>query len=40
MLETMSGRFWANRSESPCHFKDPAAEEALWRVCETMADRS
>jgi len=38
-VETMSGRFWANRSERPCHFKDPATEEALWRVCQTMAGR-
>ena len=35
-VEGVSGRFWADRSERRCRFKDPEAEEALWRLCESM----
>jgi len=31
-----SGRFWENRREAKCRFRDDAAEEALWSLCERM----
>jgi NAD(P)-dependent dehydrogenase (short-subunit alcohol dehydrogenase family) len=35
-LERTSDRFWADRAERGCRFRDPAQEEALWTLCETM----
>jgi len=35
-VESRSGLFWADRQEHPCRFRDESAEEALWRVCESM----
>lgn len=35
-LDEASGRFWADRTERGCRFRDPAQEEALWSLCETM----
>jgi retinol dehydrogenase 14 len=38
-LAGVSGKFWANRRELRCKFRDPAAEEALWSLCEQMVAR-
>jgi NAD(P)-dependent dehydrogenase (short-subunit alcohol dehydrogenase family) len=35
-VEGRSGRFWVDRGERTCRFRDQAAEEALWALCETM----
>lgn len=35
-VEGLSGRFWAQRTERRCRFRDTEAEEALWRLCESM----
>jgi NAD(P)-dependent dehydrogenase (short-subunit alcohol dehydrogenase family) len=33
----VSGRFWVNRRERPCEFRDAAAEDALYELCHDMA---
>ena len=30
----VTGRFFADRREMPCEFRDHDAEETLWRICE------
>ncbi len=35
-VEGMSGLYWADRRQRPCRFRDPDAEEALFRLCESM----
>jgi NAD(P)-dependent dehydrogenase (short-subunit alcohol dehydrogenase family) len=35
-VEGRTGLFWADRQEQHCPFRDEAAEEDLWRVCERM----
>lgn len=32
----VSGKYWSRRQERRCRFRDPAAEEQLWRLCESM----
>ncbi len=31
-----SGLFWVDRHEHPCRFRNEAAEEELWRLCQSM----
>jgi NAD(P)-dependent dehydrogenase (short-subunit alcohol dehydrogenase family) len=31
-----SGRFWVDREEYPCRFRNETAEEDLWRLCHRM----
>ena len=33
----VSGRFWVNRRERLCEFRDPAAEDALFELCHDLA---
>lgn len=35
-LKGVNGRFWIDRSEVPCRFRDRAQEEALWELCVSM----
>jgi NAD(P)-dependent dehydrogenase (short-subunit alcohol dehydrogenase family) len=35
-VEGLSDRFWSERRERRCRFRDPEAEEALWERCEAM----
>jgi len=35
-VEGRSGVFWVDRQEWPCRYRDEAAEEELWRLCESM----
>ena len=35
-LEHVTGRFWKDRRELGCPYKNPDQEEALWRLCEQM----
>ncbi len=35
-VEGQSGRFWSERQERRCRFRDPDQEEALWRLCQAM----
>jgi retinol dehydrogenase-14 len=35
-VEERTGLFWAHRQEQDCRFRDEAAEEELWRLCERM----
>lgn len=34
--EGVSGKFWIDRREVRCRFRDAAAEEALWALCASM----
>lgn len=39
-VEGVTGKFWDERRESRCRFRDPAAVTALWEICERLtADR-
>jgi NAD(P)-dependent dehydrogenase (short-subunit alcohol dehydrogenase family) len=35
-VEGSSGRFWIDRREVGCRFRDAAAEERLWELCASM----
>ena len=35
----VTGRFYDQRSEMDCHFRDIGAEEKLWSLCQAMVDR-
>ncbi len=35
-VEGRSGRFWIDRQERQCRFRDEAGEEALWALCRAM----
>ncbi|HXY41516.1 MAG TPA: SDR family NAD(P)-dependent oxidoreductase [Vicinamibacteria bacterium] len=35
-VEGRSGRYWADRQERPCGFRDERLEETLWLLCEAM----
>ena len=36
-LEGVSGKFFENRKEIPCGFRDTDAEERLWSICERLS---
>jgi NAD(P)-dependent dehydrogenase (short-subunit alcohol dehydrogenase family) len=36
-VEGRSGRFWIDRQERRCRFRDEAGEEALWELCGRMS---
>lgn len=36
----VTGRFFEQRAEVPCEFRDTEAEERLWAICEELVDRS
>ncbi len=38
-LGGITGRFFERRAEIPCEFRDEAAEDRLWQVCEQLVDR-
>ena len=35
-VEEISGKFFEQRRELPCEFRDQAAEEKLWSICEGL----
>jgi retinol dehydrogenase-12 len=35
-VDGLTGRFWTDRKEEPCQFRNLKEEEDLWRVCEDM----
>lgn len=39
-VEGVSGRFWIDRREVRCRFRDDEQEEALWSLCESMTSPS
>jgi NAD(P)-dependent dehydrogenase (short-subunit alcohol dehydrogenase family) len=39
-LTGVTARFYMDRREVPCEFRDQAAEETLWRICEERVARS
>jgi NAD(P)-dependent dehydrogenase (short-subunit alcohol dehydrogenase family) len=36
-VEGISGRFFEQRNELPCEFRDDEAEERLWQICEGLS---
>lgn len=36
----VTGRFFADRRELPCEFRDHDTEERLWRICDDFATRT
>jgi NAD(P)-dependent dehydrogenase (short-subunit alcohol dehydrogenase family) len=36
-LSGVTGRFFVDRREVPCEFKNAGTEEHLWRICEALA---
>jgi NAD(P)-dependent dehydrogenase (short-subunit alcohol dehydrogenase family) len=36
----VTARFFADRREAPCEFRDHDTEEKLWRICEDFASRT
>lgn len=39
-VEGMSGKFFDQRKEEPCSFRNRDAEETLWRICEGLTKSS
>jgi len=39
-VEGVSNKFWDERRERPCEFRDEAAEERLWKICEEYVART
>lgn len=35
-VEGVTGRFFFDRAELPCEFRDPAQEEKLWAICQAL----
>ena len=35
-LTGVSGRLYADRREHPCMYRNPAAEDALWALCDRL----
>jgi retinol dehydrogenase 12 len=35
-IEGFSNRYWDERQEKPCEFRNQEQEEELWRICEKM----
>jgi NAD(P)-dependent dehydrogenase (short-subunit alcohol dehydrogenase family) len=35
-VEGVSGKFFSDRKEIPCEFRNTEAEEKLWRICEGL----
>jgi NAD(P)-dependent dehydrogenase (short-subunit alcohol dehydrogenase family) len=35
-VEGVTGRFFYDRAELPCEFRDPASEERLYEICQTF----
>ena len=35
-LSGVSGRFYTDRHEHPCEFRDPGTEDALWSLCDCL----
>lgn len=36
-VQGVSGKFFENRKEIPCSFRDETTEERLWSICESLA---
>jgi hypothetical protein len=36
-VEGVTGKFWKNRREVPCKYREPAAREQLWALVEQQA---
>jgi NAD(P)-dependent dehydrogenase (short-subunit alcohol dehydrogenase family) len=39
-LESVSGKFFEEREELPCEFRNKNAEEKLWRICEGLVNKT
>ncbi|MDP9147335.1 MAG: SDR family NAD(P)-dependent oxidoreductase, partial [Acidobacteriota bacterium] len=39
-VTNLTNRFWIDRREEPCQFRNVAQEEALWAICEGMTRKA
>ena len=39
-MEGVSNKFFEDRKELPCEFRNKESEEKLWRICEELVNRS
>lgn len=39
-VEDVSGKFFEDREELECEFRDKSAEEKLWRICEELVNNT
>ncbi len=39
-MESVSGKFFEDREELPCEFKNKKSEEKLWRICEELTHKT
>ncbi len=39
-VEGVSGKFFEERAELPCEFRNKRAEEKLWRICEGLVNKT
>ena len=39
-LEDLSGKFFEDREELECEFRNTKAEERLWRICEELTHKA
>ena len=39
-LESVSGRFFEDREEQECEFRNKKNEEKLWRICENLVNKA
>jgi len=39
-VASVTARFYADRREAPCEFRDHDTEERLWRICEDFVSRT
>jgi len=38
-LEGVSGKFFEEKKELPCEFRNKKAEEKLWKICEELVNK-
>jgi hypothetical protein len=38
-LEGVTGKFYEEREEQKCEFRNKRAEEKLWRICEELTNK-
>ncbi len=39
-MQNVSGKFFQDRQELPCEFRNKKNEEKLWHICEEMVNNS
>ena len=39
-LQGVTSKFYVDRAERPCEFRNKSAEEKLWRICAELTQQS